>query len=85
MVTKEEFADWRSHQVTQEMLSDLNKEAQQRVETILNSLVADANRDQFLKGYIQGLSYAIGFTPEFPPDNIAQTLEGQYMGANDAA
>lgn len=69
MFMKQEFLDWRSSPITQELLKSISEGANGYVSTILNRRESNPLDDQFLKGIIQGLSLAAGWKPELIDDD----------------
>ena len=64
MFMRQEFLDWRASPITQELLKTLSEGASGYVSSILNRRESNPLDDQYLKGVIQGLSIAAGWTPE---------------------
>lgn len=64
MFSEQDYADWRKNDFTQDMLKSLATVANETALTILNRRGSDWDDDQYLKGYIRGLSDAAGYKPE---------------------
>jgi hypothetical protein len=59
----QDYKDWKSSPVTQQMHQELAEAAQDPALRILNRRGSDPLDDQYLKGYIFGLSAASGWKP----------------------
>lgn len=68
MFQEQEFRDWRSQAITQELLKTLADNANEYVLQIMNRREANVYDDQYLKGVIAGLSLASGWKPEMVTD-----------------
>ena len=60
---EQDYKDWRSSLVTQEMLRDVANAGEASALEILNRRDNDPYDDQYLKGYIFGLSVVAGWKP----------------------
>jgi hypothetical protein len=60
---EQDYKDWKSSPVTQQMLYELAEAATDPATKILNRRGSDPLDDQYLKGYIFGLSAAAGWKP----------------------
>jgi hypothetical protein len=74
MFHKHEFAEWRSFDITQELLKMIEQFATEEAQKILTNPVFDRDRDQYGKGLIAGLSLVAGWQPEYilEPDQSVQ-------------
>lgn len=68
MFHRHEFAEWRSFDITQELLKSIAEHATSEAQKILTNSSFDRDRDQYSKGVIAGLSAVAGWTPEFTSD-----------------
>ena len=64
----QEYKDWCSMPATKEMQRSLAEVAEQQALEILNRRESKPLDDQYLKGYILGLSAAAGWMPELIDD-----------------
>jgi hypothetical protein len=68
MFHRHEFAEWRSFDITQELLKVIEEQATSEAQKILTNTSFDRDRDQFAKGVIAGLSLVAGWQPEYIQD-----------------
>jgi len=61
---EQEFRDWSSMPATKAMQAELARAAEQVALEILNRRTSNPLDDQYLKGYLLGLSNAAGWKPE---------------------
>ena len=69
MFPKDAFQAWRASDITQELFKELAQAAESAARVVLMRQDSNPTEDQFLKGYIKGLSQAIGFLPELVTDD----------------
>ncbi len=65
---EQEYKDWLSMPATKQMKAELAQVAEQQALEILNRRESKPLDDQYLKGYIFGLSAAAGWMPELIDD-----------------
>ena len=65
---EQEYKDWCSMPATKQMKNELASVAEQQALEILNRRESKPLDDQYLKGYIFGLSAAAGWMPELIDD-----------------
>ena len=63
-----EFVEWRQMDITAELLNNIAEVATEMAAKVVNSDSFDGDRDQYLKGFIAGLSSVSGWKPEFIPE-----------------
>lgn len=68
MVSKDDYIAWRNQEVTKEFYKDIGESSTDIGAEILNRVLSDVPRDQYLKGFIAGLSSAVSWKPEFSPE-----------------
>lgn len=68
MFHRHEYAEWRSFDITQELLKSIAEVATVEAGKILSNPSFDRDRDQYSKGFIAGLSAVSGWQPEFIKD-----------------
>ncbi len=61
---EEDYRNWKASPVTQELLRDLAAAGEASALGILNRRISDPYDDQYLKGYIFGISEAAGWKPK---------------------
>jgi hypothetical protein len=84
MFTIEQFIDWRDSDITQEMYKAVSEVAGDTVGTILNRRESNPLDDQFLKGYLQGLSAVVGWKPTIMDTKTGNVVDA-LAGENDEA
>lgn len=63
-ISKQDFLEWREHKCTQELKASLLDTISIMGGNLLNRESSDPYRDQFEKGYIQGLNASVEWTPD---------------------
>ncbi len=64
MFSEEQYEEWRSSEVTQDLMTQVVEEANGLVATIMNRRTPDQMDDQYLRGAIQALSAISGWKPK---------------------
>jgi hypothetical protein len=72
MFSKQDFADWRDNDFTQDMLKTFAQAANETALTILNRRESNPTDDAYLKGYLRGLSDAAGYAPQLIDETGAE-------------
>lgn len=67
MVSKDDYIAWRNLDVTKEFLRDISDSSANIVSEVMNRILSDVPRDQYLKGFLGGLSVLAGWVPQFAP------------------
>ena len=68
-VKKEDFVDWRENQVTIQYKEDLLSGVNALAAQILNRRENNPMDDQYLKGFIKGLTEALDYEPDFQEED----------------
>jgi hypothetical protein len=63
--TRVEFANWRASQCYQELVGQIQEQAEVAATEILNRSEPNVARDQFLKGFVNAMSEVVAWSPEF--------------------
>jgi len=64
VTTKEEWQAWRSHPLTKAFFEEISELASECAAQVLNREAPDIAKDQFLKGYVRGISEFAGWQPQ---------------------
>ena len=67
-MNRQEFSEWRKGEIYQEMWKDIVRQIEIYAAEIVNREYPDNDRDQLVRGRIQGLSSVVDWVPEFPPE-----------------
>ena len=59
-----EFAEWQQYDITTELMKQIAETATGAAQEILIRETVNTDRDQYLKGFIAGLSLVAGWKPE---------------------
>lgn len=62
-VTYEDYVQWKSNEITQQLKQDLAEAMVAAGANIINREEPDANKDQYLRGYITGLRTIFEWSP----------------------
>jgi hypothetical protein len=65
MVQKEDWLEWKSNTVTEELYKDVRETVEALASKILTRVESNPSEDQYLKGFLKGLLEAIEWTPTF--------------------
>ena len=65
MITKNQYVEWKSTEVTQQMEQDITEAVEVAAAEILVRRQSDPLDDQYLKGFIRGVQAATEWEPEF--------------------
>jgi hypothetical protein len=68
MITKNQYIEWKSTEVTQQMEQDITEAVEVAAAEILVRRQSDPLDDQYLKGFIRGVQAAKEWEPEFEED-----------------
>lgn len=69
MITKEEFIDWRNCNTHTEFQAEFMEAVLRATEEIVTRHSTNVDRDQFLKGYLNGIQACMDWQPEYIEDN----------------
>ena len=75
-VTKSLYADWKNHQVTQELMSELAGDMEGHIATMINRGKPDQDNDQWIRAFVKVATSVIEYQPE-----IIQ--ESELVGVQD--
>jgi hypothetical protein len=75
MITKSEFADWRKADITQEFYKQVLEKVNDYALEIIDKEVPNHEREQLLRGRIQGLYAALKWEPEVEEEATEVDLE----------
>ena len=64
-IAYEDFVAWRNHSVTQEMLQNVAQVGADAAGEMMSRSSGNAERDQYLRGFVQGTAALIAWQPEF--------------------
>lgn len=79
MYSKSEFIEWRNQPITQEWLIAANDESATAIAKIIRRAEVNPGEDQYLKGYIAGLSELIGWQPEYISESVEESILGESI------
>jgi hypothetical protein len=74
-VTKDLYRDWKNHQVTQELMTELQQDCEQWVAKMIKRDRPDEAEDQFIRAVVKITDNVLSYAPTIVDESDLQEVE----------